>query len=340
MTSKRKARSEAGRAEFTVAVPGSAGSFSAIAANSYFNAHNTDLVGASSFKEVFQLVEEGKAKYGVLPVESSMSGSLQQTHDCLLQFNLFIVGECAQEEHHCLLAKRGTKKEQIKKVFSHSALHEQCNWHLEKLEETSKCTLERICVSDSIAGCKKVVGADNALCAAIASEEAAGIYGLEVLETNISNYKPMITRYVIISKTKKVVAARVAASRERLKTSICVSFGNAPGTFHKIFAAFGFRNINIDRLVSRPSSTALEMFTGPSLKHWDYVYHIDYEPPVDCKTEEALHGVLQEFCLVVRHFGTYPALSEKTSIQKSMVKTPMSPLKSALLEPANTSLFI
>lgn len=335
MASKRKAEEPLQKVEFTVAVPGAAGSFSACAAQQHFRAHEIDLMGTKSFKEVFAVVEEGKAKYGVLPVESSMSGNLQQTHDCLLQYNLFIVGECLQEEHHCLLAKKGTKKGDLVKVFSHSALHAQCATYMDTLEEQSEHDLERLCVSDSIAGCKKVLAENSLTTGAIGTAKAAELYGLEVLDSSIGNYAPMKTRYVIVSKTQNVLTPQ-----DRLKTSLCVSFGNAPGTFHKVFASFGFRNINIDRVVSRPSTTALEMFTGPSLKHWDYVYYIDYETPCDAKTNERLLATLAEWCLVVRHFGTYPACREITSVEKSLLSTPsLSPVKSALVCPSNTSLY-
>lgn len=284
-----------------------------MAAKEYFKTENIELSGASSFKEVMRYVEEGKAKYAVLPAESSMSGTLQSTHDLLIQNNLFIVGEVAQEEVHCLVGMKGASVKDITKVYSHPHILEQCSGLLDKMDKDSDDELMRLCTTDSIAACRMVLEKN---CAAIATSQAASEMGLEVLQEGIGNTSPMCTRYIVVSKQPLVFVN----PQEPRKSSICVSFGNAPGTFHRVTACFGFRDVNIVRFVPRPSSTALEMFKGNDLKHWDYVYHIDFEPPACQAKYQRLLESLREFCITVREFGTYPcSVRNDISIDKEQM---------------------
>lgn len=319
MSAKKKQKVDA-KAAIVVAMPGDQGSFSANAAKSYFSGSTVELQGAKSFKDVFRMVSDGTAQYGVVPMESSMSGSMQNTHDLLIQYQAYIVGEIARTEKHCLVAHKGIKLEQISKVFSHPHLLMQCSVFLDDLEGKTK-TLERICTADSIAGCKLVkASAKEDAAAGIASEEAAQIYGLEIVSRDISNYSPMETRYIVISKERKLMTNPLRAAKQ----SICASIGNEPGSLARVVSCFAHRNINIVRLEPRPSSTALDMNTGKSLKHWDYVYHIDFEPSKSEETNKRLLENLKEFCVVVRDFGTYPSDVKKTEISHdTLMMSPM-----------------
>lgn len=330
--SKRKAETQNGREqEFEVVVPGSDGSFTANAARTYFKGNNINLVGCSSTKKAFAMVEEGKCKYAVLPCESSMSGSLRETHDSLVKHNLFIVGEIAQEEEHCLLAKKGTKVADIQRVYSHVHLLDQCSLFLDELEEKKgEGVFERLCVSNSIAGCKKVAANGDGLEGVIAHRNAAKEHDLEVVAEKISNYTPMKTRYIVLAKEQVTIFEPFTDK----KASICVALGNASGSFHKVFSAFGFRHVDIIRVTCRPCFTALSMFSGPSLQHWDYIYHIDYVPPNDQKTADALMANLKEFCMTVREFGTYKMSVTPTGINKmSLLNSPVSDSMSATMRP-------
>src|SRR5262245_25771272 len=148
-----------------------------------------------SFEAVFEAVQTGAATDGVLPVENSIGGSIHRNYDLLVEHDLPIVGEVEVPVEHCLLVYPGTKREDIKRVYSHPQGLAQCEEFLKTMTG-----VELVATYDT-AGSAKLVR-DGALrdTAAIASRRAADIFGLEVLESGIQDYATNITRFVVIAR--------------------------------------------------------------------------------------------------------------------------------------------
>lgn len=280
---------------------GNCGSMSEQAAFDYFGTNERHVFReGGSFQQVFSSVADGTVKYGVVPIENSESGEIRQVYSLLVKSGLFITGEQAVQEDHCLCVLPGVTKDQIKRVYSHSELLTQCHNFLNKLTEENK-ELERVTVSNSAAGFEKIKTQNMMNAAAIGTHRAASIHGLEVLEQGVGNVTSIATRYIILSKNPCPKASPIA----KLRCSLALTVRNETGGLFKMLSCFSFRGINILKLNSRPAAMALELF-GETGRHWEYVQFIDYEPHQDHAVNDALLVNLKDYSQQVRNFGTYP----------------------------------
>jgi len=238
-----------------VAFQGERGAFSEDAAAKLFGG-DIDFLPCMRLKEVFELVSQGKgkfgvvpmenSKFGVVPMENSQAGSINETYDLLLAYPLNIFAEVILKVSHCLMALPGEKLADITTIYSHPQALAQCAEFLNKLKV-------EIMPSYDTAGSAKMVK-DKKLrhCAAIASKRAADIYGLEILapeiETSVNNY----TKFVAISKQK-------AKPAHKNKTSLVFAAEHKPGSLYRILGIFATRNINLTKLESRPKEAIREL---------------------------------------------------------------------------------
>jgi len=244
-------------------------------------------------------VETGVCDYGIVPIESSESGVFRSTYDLLLKHKLFIVGECAAQEEHCLCALEGVNKRDIKRIYSHPDVIEQCQNYLRQLEKKNGQPIQTTYNRDTAGACALIAGRDKRDAAAIASKRAAALNNLVVLDSKIGDDARTSTRYVVVATDKYNITP---AEHHQLKASICVSIRNEPGALFKCLSCFFFRGINILKLETRPASKGKDMFNVSH--HWDYLFYLDYQPPSPA-VEEALTNNLKEFCHSVRELGTY-----------------------------------
>jgi len=265
-----------------VAFQGERGAFSEDAAAKLFGG-DIDCLPCIRLKEVFELVLQDKVEFGVVPVENSQAGSINETYDLLLAYPLNIFAEVILRVSHCLMALPGEKLDGITMVYSHPQALAQCAEFLSKLNA-------EIMPSYDTAGSAKMIqekGLRN--CAAIASKRAADIYGLETLapeiETSVNNY----TKFVAISKQK-------AKSAQRSKTSLVFAAEHKPGSLYRILGIFATRNINLTKLESRPSR----------IEPWEYVFYADFEGHLDGEVYQEAVRELQREATFVKLLGSYP----------------------------------
>jgi chorismate mutase/prephenate dehydratase len=236
--------------------------------------------------DVFKAVEEKKVKYGIVPVENSIEGSIFQTYDLLLQSNLKICGEIILRVAHCLIS---CEKEMtsVKEVYSHPQALAQCRKFLEELGCIVTPTYDT-------AGSVKMIKERNLRnAAAIASERTAQIYGMNVLarhlETNPQNY----TRFLVIfSRDHKMT--------DNDKTSIIFSTKDIPKALLKALVPLAKRNINLMKIESRP-------IIG---KPWEYNFYLDFEGH---RGEERVQKALKELGMnstFLKILGSYPKAKE------------------------------
>jgi len=234
-------------------------------------------------KEVLELVSQDKVEFGVVPLENSQAGSINETYDLLLAYTLNIFAEVILKISHCLMALPGEKLADITTIYSHPQALAQC------AEFLSKLNVEIMSNYDTAGSAKMIKEKKLRNCAAIASKRAPAIYGLEILapeiETNFNNY----TKFVAISKQK-------AKPAQRNKTSLVFAAEHEPGSLYRILGIFATRNINLAKLESRPSRT----------KPWEYVFYADFEGHLDDKLYQQAVKELQREAAFVKVLGSYP----------------------------------
>jgi chorismate mutase/prephenate dehydratase len=194
-----------------------------------------------NFDGVFQAVEKGFCKYGVLPIENSSAGSVNQVYDLMKEHKFYIVRSIRLPVSHNLVVNVGAKKEEITEIYSHEQALAQCKKYLEQFKN-AKITA---CANTAVAA-KMVQESGRTDIAAISSRECAEIYGLKLLETNIQDNDNNYTRFILIAKEMEFYA-------DAKKISIMTTLPqNAPGSLNKLLSKFAHLGINLTKLESRP----------------------------------------------------------------------------------------
>jgi len=272
-----------------VAFQGEIGAYSEIAVYKHFTS-DAQTIACKSFSDVFKSVEAGNADYGVVPIENSIEGSVNQVYDLFLEYDLKVCGEIILKIEHCLLANRNADLNSIKVVYSHPQALAQCSNFLERLG------YEIIPTYDTAGGAKIVKERGTNDVAAIASERAAEIYGMKILARDISNTPDNYTRFLVISTEDSPPTGND-------KTSIIFSLKHVPGSLYKALEEFALREINLTKIESRPTKR----------RPWEYNFYLDFEGHRnDPKCMEALKG-LEKKATFIKILGSYPKAKQNGS---------------------------
>jgi len=223
----------------TVAYPGPAGSHSSAAAAAMFP--SAELVGLGGFHAVADAVADHKAAHGVLPIESSLAGAIAETHDLLHERELSIVAEAVLPIRHCLAAPERVPLERIRVVRSHPAAFEQCRALLQRLGQ-----VQVVAAATTSDAARETAESADPEVAAIASPEAASLYGLVSLADDVGD-GPAYTRFVSIAPYTWLGAERRVA-----RTAFTFVTDHRPGALHAAIEPFARARIDLVRLVSRP----------------------------------------------------------------------------------------
>ena len=266
-----------------IAYQGVPGAYSEAAA-SHFSA-TTDLLPRPEFEDVFAAVEDGQATHGILPIENTIGGTLHRNYDLLLAHELPIVGEVKLPIVHNLIVNEGTVLDQVRRVYSHPQALAQCEGFLRTLKNA-----EIIATYDT-AGSAKMIKEENLDgSAAIASERAAMIFGLQVLQSGVQDYEDNITRFLIISR------ASTPLGRPD-KTTIVFTVSNEAGALFRALSVFALRDIDLTKLESRPIPD----------RPFEYLFYADISANrEELRCARALMH-LAEFAPSLRTLGSYPA---------------------------------
>jgi prephenate dehydratase len=236
-----------------------------------------------SFEEVFAKVSLGAASFGIIPIENSLAGSIHRNYDLLLQNDLWVVGEYHLRVSHCLLACPETGLADIRRVISHPQALAQCDGFLRNLGVTIEAAY------DTAGSAKMVSQRFDCSTAAIASQRAAEIYGLNILAENIEDNPANFTRFLMI-------APQQGEPGEDAKTSIVFSLKNVPGSLFRGMGVFALRDIDLTKIESRPLAG----------KPWEYFFYIDFAGSIKEKVVQRALGHLEELALFLRVLGSYP----------------------------------
>ena len=264
----------------TVAFLGPNHTFSQLAAQRIFGA-TAELHPISALAEVFTEVERKHFDYGVVPVESSMGGGVSDTLDRFIQSDLKIVSEVLLHITQHLLSKSPIEK--IEKIYSKDQGFFQCrNWLNANLPG-----VERINVSSTAEAARIASEEDGA--AAIASEQAAEPYRLDIVATRIEDAPHNYTRFFAIGDQK------VKPSGDD-KTSLLVSVSNRPGALHGLLVPLAEAGIDLTKIESRPSRK----------KAWEYVFFMDLVGHQDDPDMKKALEKVSGHCLELKILGSYP----------------------------------
>ncbi len=268
-----------------VAFQGEVGAYSEQAVLLFFGSE-ASVNPCKGLRDVFETIEKGKSGFGVVPVENSLEGSVNETYDLLLESNLRVSGEINLRVVHCLIGSPETQLSDIKVVYSHPQALAQCRRFLESLN------CELVSTYDTAGSVKMIREKGLVDSAAIASEKAAEVYGMKVLKKAIEDSPNNYTRFFVLSKDD-------APPSGRDKTSIVFSVKHLPGALFNALQEFAVRSINLTKIESRPTRQ----------NPWEYNFYLDFEGHKEetaCK--EALEG-LRRKSIFVKVLGSYPKAS-------------------------------
>lgn len=194
----------------------------------------------ASFESVFRAVEQNLCRYGILPIENSLHGSVTEVYDLMHKYNFHIVKSVKQKISHTLLVNKGVKLSDIKEIYSHEQAIGQCSEFLASLKDA------KVNYSPNTAIAAKFVAESGRTdIAAISSQNCADIYGLEVLSSDIQNSDSNFTRFICISKEFEVFPGAD-------KISIMATTAHRPGSLYRLISKFAVMGINLTKLESRP----------------------------------------------------------------------------------------
>lgn len=265
-----------------IAFQGERGAYSEIAAIKYFG-KNVTFSPSFTFNDVFEKVKKGKVKYGIVPIENSLYGSVFETYDLLSSYSFSILGELNLQIRHNLLVRKNLSLKKIREIYSHPQALGQCSNFLKKAIHS------KITPTYDTAGSAKLINKSQEPVAAIASKEAAAIYGLKILRSNIQNNENNYTRFLVLGK------APVKEKYKNPKSSICFELKSIPGALFKALSVFALRDIDLLKIESRPIPH----------KPFQYLFYVDFKGKLeDKKIKQALNH-LSEISLSIKKFGTY-----------------------------------
>ncbi|MDP6178363.1 MAG: prephenate dehydratase [Desulfatiglandales bacterium] len=264
-----------------IAYLGPEGTFTHQAAISLYG-RSASFRATESIEEVFEWVEKGMCQHGLVPIENSYEGSVNNTLDLLYKYDLKIGAEIFLRIRHYLLS-RADHLEKVERLYSHPMALAQClSW-----------------IKAHLAGIQIKEVASTALAAKMAAEEpeAASVgsrlsglaYDLNILGENIEDHPDNVTRFLVIGKTQSKPTGKD-------KTSLLFLLKHVPGALYRAVGALSERNINISRIESRPMKT----------RNWEYLFFVDLEGhEQDESLKEALRG-MEGHCIFMKRLGSYP----------------------------------
>jgi prephenate dehydratase len=253
-----------------------------------------DVVALPSFPDVLAAVEDGRTDLGFLAIENSIEGTVNANLDALVfERDLLIVREVVLTIQQNLLAPRGTRLADVKRVVSFPHATAQCRrWLLANLPG-----VEEVAALSTAEGVRLVGEERPPGTAAIGTHLAASLYGLDVVAADIEDHDDNATRFVAVARPDHGIPAPTGHD----KTSIvCFQFENRPGSLHAILGQFSARNLNLTKLESRPTKKGL----GDYCFIIDLDGHVDDEVIADCLRD--LHATLP----AVKFLGSYPAAGD------------------------------
>ncbi len=267
-----------------VACQGVEGAYSQLAADRLFK--RAKISYFDSWEGVFRAVDEGFCNYGVLPVENSTAGTVNQVYDLMMRHNFHIVRSVRLKVDHNVLALPGAKLAGITDIYSHQQAIAQCKGFLKEHPDITVHVCE-----NTAAAAKMVAESARTDVAALSSRSCAELYNLVALARNVQDSDANYTRFACISKDLQIYPG---ADR----TSLMVVTPNEPGSLYKVLARFYALDVNLLKLESRPIPNS----------DFDFMFYFDIDCSVAAPEFPKLIASLDDVCEEYRYLGSYTEL--------------------------------
>ena len=240
-----------------------------------------------TFRAMLEAVIEGHVDRAMLPIENTTAGSVYESYDLLLRFNLSLVGEEIVDVRHCLLGVADVPLESLRRIHSHPQALSQCSEFLSGLPQC-----EGVSAANTALAAQHVRDVNDPTEAAIASEEAGVHFGLHVLRRDIANQPVNYTRFVVVSATPVECDPRIAA-----KVSMVLSTRHEHGALVRCLNVIADEGLNVTKLASRPRPGT----------PWEYVFYVDVEGHESSPRMQAALAGLAARTVFLKVLGCYPA---------------------------------
>lgn len=272
-----------------IAFLGKRGSYSNLAARTYANRYQKQFIELScaSFDQVFEKVRSGEADLGVLPLENTTSGSINEVYDLLQHTDLSLVGELAYPIKHCVLVNDQDDLSQIDTLYSHPQVIQQCSQFIRGLDRVHI----EYCESSSHA-MELVSSLNKPNIAALGNEDGGHLYGLKVLKTDIANQPNNITRFIVIAREPLTVSPQISS-----KTLLLMTTSQKAGALVDALLVFKKYQINMTKLESRP------IYGKP----WEEMFYLEIEANIHNEATQQALSELKEYSAFLKVLGCYPS---------------------------------
>ena len=265
----------------TVACQGVEGAYSMLAAERFFA--SPEITYHRSFQDVFAAIENGESRYGVLPIENSTAGSVNQVYDLMRKHQFFIVRSLRLKISHNLLALPGASLEDIREIVSHEQALNQSTAFLSSLKDV-KTT---VCANTAVAA-KTVAESGRKDLAALSSRNCAALYHLAVLKESVQDQGNNCTRFICIAKEPEIYPGAD-------KTSLVLSMPHKPGSLYHLLSLFYSHGVNLTKIESRPIPE----------RDFEFLFYFDLEQSVYEEGFLSLLAELSENYEDFRYLGSY-----------------------------------
>lgn len=240
-----------------VAIQGGIGAYHGIAAENYFG-EAVNILPCATFRDIFSAIDSEPNTIGIMAIENTIAGSLLPNYDLLKDNKLPIAGEYKQRISHCLAALPGETIDDIVEVQSHPIALMQCTEFLDKLPGIKVVEHE-----DTALAARDIAQQKLSKHAAICSEKAAQIYGLNILARGIETNKHNFTRFLIIANPW--IVDELQKNEVPNKASVVFTIPHAEGSLSHVLSVFSFYNINLTKIQSLPIQG----------REWEYQFYVD-----------------------------------------------------------------
>jgi|SoiMethySBSTD1v2_1073268.scaffolds.fasta_scaffold564450_1 prephenate dehydratase len=246
------------------------------------------LLPRTTLQDVFNSVTRGEARYGVVPVENTLAGTIRESYDLLFENELKIIGETVRHILFALIAPPGVALSSVRKALSHTVALAQCDKFFREHPQ-----IKPVPVYDTAGAVEIVMNEGASDAAAVATRRAATVYGGEVLAEAIQDHLENYTRFLLIAPPS---APDPTTQGSDYKTTIVFTVGNMPGALYHSLRPFAERQVDLAKIESRP------LRGSP----FEYLFYLDLIGRADSTSIADALAELRAQAKTVRVLGTYP----------------------------------
>ncbi|UKH14563.1 chorismate mutase [Actinobacillus pleuropneumoniae] len=273
----------------SIAFLGMRGSYSNMASRQFAKKYQGSLIELScdSFQQVFDKVSGGEAEFGVLPLENTTSGSINDVYDLLQHTDLAVVGELAYPIKHCVLANGNIELTEIDTLYSHPQVIQQCSQFIQSLNKVHI----KYCESSSHA-MQMVARLNKPNIVALGNEDGGKLYGLTNIKTDIANQQNNITRFIVVAKQAINVSPQL-----QTKTLLLMTTSQQAGALADALMVFKQHQIRMTKLESRP------IYGKP----WEEMFYVELQANIHSENTQQALKALEDVTSYVKVLGCYPS---------------------------------